>query len=150
MNSKNFFEKSLPFKNSEQKLTSEKLKEKLQDPFYLPTRDEIFRVFKSFKEWSIFCNNPEHPIFEALNQEYLDALNNYFLQQAENFNATKNKPLVILEVGAGDGHLAYFLQEKIKEQKSNKIKILATNLYTKEWKIKSVFPVENISQKKAI
>lgn len=149
MNLKPFSENLLLFE-PEQELTQEELKEKLQDPHYLPTREEIFHTFKSLEEWRAFCNDEKHLIFEALNQEYLDALSDYFLQRAKDFGATENKPLIILEVGAGDGRLTYFLQQKIKEQELNKIKIIATNLNSKQWQIAPVFSVENINQKNAL
>lgn len=162
-------------KEKKRELTPEEIREKLKNPSYLPSREEIFKAFsrkrpkgmdeskwsdekeKAYLEWFRFWNNPEDPVFELWNKEYIENFSDYLKKRAEDFKATKEKPLQILEVGAGNGKLTHFLKEQFEKNKIENIEIRATDsgklmksIEAAGVKIKSHFPVEILDYKKAI
>jgi hypothetical protein len=143
----------------EEELTPEEIREKLEDPFYLPTREEIFKAFyeEAWERWYEFCNKEDDPVFEFWNKEYIDAFSEYLIQRAKEFQSTKEKPLQILEVGAGNGKLTHFLKEQFEKKKIENIVIRATD--SGEWMkpregisqiITPHFPVEILDYKEAL
>lgn len=137
----------------EKEATIEELQEKLRDPGYLPTRQEITDAFPPRDTHfdrclgDRFCRDKEHPVFEFLNQEYIEALADYLEQCVEELGATKDEPITILEVGAGDGRLTHFLKQKLEERSVN-ARIIATD--SGEKGIKPDFPVEKLDYKEAL
>lgn len=152
MNERKSFEDCLIPNQVERELTSKELREKLRDPSYLPTYEDILCAFKKkgpfSHEWSNFLFNEENPVFELLNKEFIDAFGDYLIQRVENFSVTENEPLTILEVGAGNGRLTYFLQQKFEQKIPGKVKIVATD--SGAWELKAFFPVEQLNHKEAL
>ena len=156
MSEKNPLERTLHQK-SERELTPEELKEKILDPSRLPTHEEIAQAFESkgsylekYLDWNKFRVRivQELSTAELLNEEFLEALGDYLSQRAKEFGATENEPLIILEVGAGNGRLTHFLQQKLEERMPGKIKVIATD--SGEKGIKTTFPVQPLEQKAAL
>ncbi|MBM4401765.1 MAG: hypothetical protein FJ044_00775 [Candidatus Cloacimonetes bacterium] len=151
---------SLPeklFSTQEEKSSPKGLWEKLGNAYYLPLHREILTVFarcgdcddyyKLCGEWHRFCRDEKHPVFEFLNQEYIEALTNYLEQRTKELQKTVSELITILEVGAGDGRLTHFLGQKL-EEKGISVKMIATD--TGEEGVESVFPVETLSYKEAL
>lgn len=146
----------------------EAMREQLRDPNFLPTIkyiSEAFRDDKAFDQktwdgkgstmdypnWHHFLIDKNNPVYELLNEEYLNALADYFVERIRELGATKDKPLVILEIGAGDGRLSHFLQKKIDEKSPGLVKIIASD--SGDWEkggVKPRFPVENLRHDEAI
>ena len=94
-------------------------------------------------------------IFEFWNKEYIDALGNYLSRRVEDLGGTEEHPVRILEVGAGNGALTHFLQEKLDADMPGKTVMIAcdseiSNDWVEENKIDSVFPVQKIDHQGAI
>lgn len=134
---------------AERNLTPSELREKLRDPNFLPTRSDISRAFESGKEWNDFCENKEEPVFEFLNEEFITAFSNYLVQRVGGLGAPEDSPITILEVGAGNGRLAHFLQQKLEAKLPGKVKVVAIDS-NNEWSLKPAFPVEKIDHKTAL
>ena len=134
----------------------ESVLEKLRDPNYLPSSQDIFLAFgrnlgRKFQE---FCFDDEHPVYEFLNSEHLTALSDYFALRSSDLGATSEKPLIILEVGAGNGRLSHFLREKLGEDEKGLVEVIATDANvskdTNPYGISPVFPVEHITTDEAL
>lgn len=143
----------------ERELTAEEMRKKLRDPYFLPSFKELARHLTAFRgysrhdigewqKWNDLVSDKEHPIFEFWTKEYIHALSTYLAQRVEALGGTEENPTVILEVGAGDGRLTHFLQEKMNELMPGKVKIIATD--SSDWKIPLAFPVEKMSHNEAL
>ncbi|MDI6603285.1 MAG: hypothetical protein QME57_04235 [Patescibacteria group bacterium] len=144
------FEKS-PSEESpqpERELTPDELRKKLRDPNFLPSHKEIRKAFADWEQWMEFCFDKENPVFEFLNEEYLNALADYFVGKIQEYGASEEKPLVILEIGAGNGRLSHFLQQKLEERAPGQTKVVATD--SGEWRLKRDFPVEQLKHDEAM
>lgn len=152
MSTENPFDKPPIPSQPEKKLSPDELREKLRDPQYLPTHEDISRAFKSrglfSQEWHDFCFDEDNPIFEFLNEEYLSVFSDYLSQRAEVLGASEDSPVTILEVGAGNGRLSHFLQQKLEAKLHGRVKVVATD--SGGWGLKTAFPVETIGHKEAI
>ena len=138
MNEKIPFKEPLSSPETKKELTPGELREKLKDPSFLPTREDIFRVFgMGFEEegWFEFCFDKKNPVFEFLNEEFIESFSDYLSKRAESLEATKDHPITILEVGAGNGRLSYFLQQKLESKNPGKVKVISTE--SGEWDIKT-------------
>ena len=140
---------------TEKRASSEMSGESLYDPMYLPTYDEVEAARTKVlaraggaAEWGWPRDNEGNPIYEFLNKEYLGALGGYLSQRAEAFGVIENDPLTILEVGAGNGRLAHFLQQGFEAQSPGIIRIVATD--SGKSGMRTTFPVEMIDYKKAL
>jgi len=138
-----------------QKFLEQKMKEskdesilKFRDPNFLPTREEIIESFTDYFQWSEFCSDHEKPVFEFLNEDFLDAFADYFVDKIKEYNINKEKPLMVLEIGAGNGRLTHFLQEKLEQKAPGQVKVIATD--SGGWGIKSDFPVEQLEHVEAM
>lgn len=141
--------------NSEKKpeeLTPQEIKEKLKDPTFLPTHADIERAFRRedpySEDWHRYCFDKENPVFEFLNEEFIEAFSDYLSKRAQELGASEDSPVIILEVGAGSGRLTHFLQQKLEAKLPGKVKVVATD--SGEWKLKTAFPVEQIGHKEAL
>ena len=138
--------------NENKELSPQEIREKLKDPSYLPTHREIDRTFKSkdfiSREWSDFCFDEQNPVFEFLNEEFLNAFSDYLSQRAKELGASEEAPITVLEVGAGNGRLTYFLQKKLEERLPGQVKVVASD--SGKWGIKTAFPVDVIEHKEAL
>lgn len=102
---------------------------------YLPTYLEVVEFCKSMKQglsrdW--YKLRKEQNIYEFHNRDYIDAL-------AKALTPYRN----ILEVGAGDGRLSYFLRQRLPDSS-----IVAID--NGSWGIEPVFPVEKMEIDEAL
>jgi len=119
----------------------------------IPTRAEFFEALEAFHgrpingdTFSTYC--VEHGLYEILTQEYLEKLAEY-MEERINFLLQKfPPPIVIVEVGAGDGKLTHFLDEKLKERGVTDYRIVATD--GGKWGIKKLHRVEQETHKEAL
>lgn len=148
MSVETLFDRAPTLSQSEREL----MREKMRDPNFLPTHDDIYQAFKSeeyySEEWHRFCFNEDNPVFEFLNEEFITAFSNYLAERVESLGASEDSPMTILEVGAGNGRLSHFLQQKLKARFSGKVTVVATD--SGEWSLKTAFPVEVIGHKEAL
>lgn len=102
--------------------TSELLKEKLRNPYILPTFEEIRRAFslqtgsQVDHEWLMFClkQDPEFFCFyELINKEFIDLFSEYLVERASIYSGNTETPITVLEVGAGSGRLAHFIRRSL-------------------------------------
>lgn len=138
---------------SERELRPAELRKKLRDPGFLPTHEQIKEAFKDeperWQKWQEFCDDdPNDPVYEFLNAEYVDALADYFVDRARDFNSNPKKPMIILEIGAGNGRLAHFLRQKLVKKAPGVIKVIATD--SGSFKINNKFPVERLNHDEAL
>jgi len=133
---------------AEKELTSEELREKLRDPNFLPTREQTINAFTNHEEWEEFCFDEEEPVYDLYNKEYLNAFTDYFVDRIGEYGASKEKPLVILEIGAGNGRLSHFLEEELNQKVSGQVKVIATD--SGEDAIKADFSVEQLKHDEAM
>jgi hypothetical protein len=126
------------------------------DPFFLPTRAEVNRaigiderdIMDQLQRWhDLFTEGKKHR-FELLTQEFIDQLSDYLIERSSQHASPSGEAFTILEIGAGDGRLAYFLNNKLKEKGINSIQIIATD--SGEWGVSAVVPVEKINDQEAL
>lgn len=143
-------------------LTTDQWIEKLKDSSSLPKYSELNEELKSvfqrnlfikgddpdYEKWKRFVENKESPVYEIWTEEYIEGLSNYLVERAESLQTLGKKPLTVLEVGAGDGKLSHFLQQKLEEKLPGVFKIIATD--SGEDKIKTDCPIEIIDYKQAL
>lgn len=137
----------------ERELRPHELREKMRDPNFLPTRKDIIRAFRPEGhllelEWVQFCHDEENPVYEFLNAEFITAFSNYLAQRVKNLGASEDSPVTILEVGAGNGRLSHFIQQRLAAMLPGKVKVVATD--SGKWGLKTAFPVEAIGHKEAL
>ncbi len=144
--------KENPFKIKESLPHFEQLKNKLENPKYLPMEQEIIDVIIEAGEQKIgncfqeLCDNKEKPIYEFFNQEFINSFSDYLTKRINVLKGDKEF-VSILEVGAGNGKLSYFLSQNQK-LKNLPVKIIPTDNNT--WNIKTDFNVENIGHQEAL
>jgi hypothetical protein len=143
----------------ERELSLEEMRERMRDPYFLPSFRALSKNFERFrepsqyddpewKEWLELVFDRNNPIFEIWTEEYIRAFGNYLAQRVEELGGTEENPTVILEVGAGNGRLTFFLQEKLNEIMPGKVKIVASD--SGDWRIPPAFQVDNIPHKEAL
>jgi len=99
-------------------------------------------------------HNPHGFEFQILTKEFIKSFSDFL---AEEINKIPKEKLNILEVGAGNGRLTYFLKEAIKDKAINK-EIVFRAIDDFSWDsddqpffwTKKIFPVENISVEESI
>lgn len=135
--------------------SQEILRKKMEDPSFLPTRAQIIEAFKmegytriDSNEWNDFLDGPYRGHYEILTQEFIQRLSEYLSTRIEELSVKKNSPVIILEVGAGNGRLTYFLDQQLKKTESGKYEIIATD--SGVWKIKPDFSVEGLEVQDAL
>jgi hypothetical protein len=127
-----------------EKLTPGEVSEKLHDPHFLPaSRQQVIDAFPDWNEFTMFSNRPGDLTFEVLNEEYVDGLVNYLAKKIPS-----DRPLRILEVGAGNGRLTHFLKQKLDAKAPGKVEIVATD--SGEWPLNNAFPVEKLTHQEAL
>lgn len=118
--------------------------ENMKDPSYLPTLEEArsARLYND-EDWLDFCRAQESQLYEIFNQEYVAALASYIVERAREYGATPEKPMTVLEVGAGEGKLAHFLAQECERLAPGLVKIIASTSATTIWSLtKPRYPVE--------
>ncbi len=123
----------------------EELREMLKDLQFLPSRRDILRAFgEDTDAWNRFCvnrdKNGQRLFFELLNTEFIDGLSGYLQTIGERFGVT-DRPLTVLEVGAGNGRLAHFLKERLDK---NKVSYIATD--PGFWGYDNIFPSDSVEK----
>ncbi len=128
------------------------LQKELLNPDFLPTHEHIKNAFGKVlwdeDLWLKFCRNKEFPVYELFNEEYVEALAEYCIERAKEYSSSKENPLVILEIGAGNGRLSHFLGQKLEERAPGQTKIIATD--SGEWNLKKDSFVESLAHKEAL
>ncbi len=128
-----------------------------QDPKFLPSHHWVADAFaKSFDAcgedgawrqlWAQIYDSGRMP-HELLTKEYVEGLTSYLKARAAKYS-TENGFVRILEVGAGDGQLAYFLTRGLRERN---IEYIATD--SDEWgisKMRTASAVEVLDYQAAI
>jgi hypothetical protein len=156
MNNKESSESSSAYDQPEKELNPQQRREKLRDPTYLPTRKDFFCAFESEtqpgelddQEFTSFCFNKENCVYEVLNKEFIESLGNYIFRRVNELGATKDEPLTIIEIGAGNGRLTHFLKAQLEQVVPGKVTMIATD--SVKWGIKTDFPVEKLDHQVAI
>jgi len=137
--------------------TPEALQYLFQDPTFLPSHSFVTDAFgRSFdycgedgdwrQLWSQLYDSGRMP-HELLTKEYIEGLGAYLKTRAEKY-ATGYGPVRIVEVGAGDGQLAYFLQMGLSD---STIEYVATD--SDEWgisRMRTASTVEVLGYQEAI
>lgn len=129
--------------------------ERLADPSYLPSHTDVEEAFSTGKDYwersynfHAFCNDPEHTIYEFVNAEFVQAFGTYLASRAEDMGATEERPVRILEIGAGDGKLTHFLQQQLDQASPGLVQVVATD--SGEWDLPTAYPVEKMDHKTAL
>ncbi len=139
---------------TESSAQTEVLEKIIHDPSYLPSHEDLNfalgvdsdQLMEQLVKWhEIFADNKT---FELLNEEFIDAFTNYLVLRAAELPRNSQKPFIVLEIGAGNGRLSYFLQQKLREKGVEDIHIVASD--SGEWQIEPMFPVEQISHEEAL
>lgn len=127
---------------SEQPLQPEQIRERMiKDPSYLPSHEEVVRGFTEQDRWKDYTKN--NPVYEVLTREFIEALANYLVNRITELSAGKEQPLVIVELGAGDGRLSHFLQAALENKIKGKFNLIPTD--SGKWEaVKPAFPVEKV------
>ena len=123
------------------------------DASRLPSHRDIIAMLDSGRitdfNWRQVCYNGERPIFEFLTAEFINALGGYLSKRIEKIFAIKNQPVVILEIGAGDGRLTHFLRMVLQHLTPRNVQIIATDSGAWE-RIRPVFHVERLKYQDAL
>ncbi|MBA7496077.1 hypothetical protein ES702_06675 [subsurface metagenome] len=129
----------------EDDISPQEIREHLNNPNYLPSHDDVVRAFgnKWSEDWHFYFFNKETPRFELLNQEFIESLSSYLNTRVEELGATQEKPVTILDVGAGDGRLTHFISKSLQTKSLGKFQMIAVD--DGERGIKPNFPVEQVS-----
>lgn len=132
--------------------TPDEIREKLVDPAFLPTFSELVRAFSPGEGpqryyWDDYCESSG--AWEILTEEFIGALGDHLLTSAEKYGASPEKPLVVLEVGAGNGRLTHFLGEFLDKKAPGVFAAIATDNGEAE-EAKPVFPVDIIDFQDAL
>lgn len=128
------------------------MKEKLKDPAYLPSRADVKLAFgnKWTEEWHRYFFNNTRSEFELLTKEFVNALRDYLVQRLKELKISEDQPIKILEVGAGRGRLAHFLQSALEEAAPGRFSIIATDS-GKDARTRQVdFPVVKVDLEKSL
>lgn len=134
----------------------ERMKDNLKNPSYLPNYKELKKYFSDVPEHSTECKNwrefvdEDYKIYEIYTQEFIEKFSNFLLEQIKELKK-EGQPIIILEVGAGNGRLTHFLGDKLKEMPSDLAKCIAVD--SGESKIKEAFletTIEKIDYKEAL
>ncbi|MBI3255803.1 MAG: hypothetical protein HYZ63_02430 [Candidatus Andersenbacteria bacterium] len=138
----------------------QELGKKLHDPAYLPSLKELKDYFDYQwhegdkdgwynylgKEWERFSKDGikhhEKVRYEVLTREHIQGLGKYIANRAAEYKASEEKPLKVLEVGAGDGRLTHFLSQELP----GSVDVVATDSFSNE--IVSDFPVDIVRDDK--
>ncbi len=121
-----------PNKNIE--LRREQIREKMKDPKFLPTRVELIKACEDeathrysdneFSELVSFGGMYQNQ-YEILTQEFVESLSKYFSERIKKYYS--DKPITLLEIGAGKGRLSHFIQEELNKSIQGKFNIIATD-----------------------
>ncbi|EKD65967.1 MAG: hypothetical protein ACD_49C00072G0004 [uncultured bacterium (gcode 4)] len=91
--------------------------EHIKNPWYLMGLDELKKLYKQGLWDDYVHHNPNWSEFQILTKEFINSLSNFLVEKIESI---PEKLINILEVGAGNGRLTYFLKNTIVEKLKNK------------------------------
>jgi hypothetical protein len=115
--------------------------ERLKDPLYLPTRDEVTRAFT-------FVHDPKYDfgpttdfriflldvfdgrVYEYPTKEYINGLGDYIASRGQELGITADNPATILEVAAGSGRITHFLNNSLTETHPGLFRTVAIDNFT--------------------
>lgn len=116
---------------------------------FLPTRKHVEDAFGGDDTlWLRYNSDKGHYVYEMLTQEYVASLAQEVIRQFDTIVNEKEGPVVVLEVGAGNGRLTHFLQAELEKDQPGKFKVIATD--SGEWSLKSDYEVELIDHRAAL
>ena len=125
------------------------LMKKICDPAYLPSHYNLQLAFGTggFKPGGLgrFCWKNRH---EVINREFVADLAEYFAERIRLYSASSKETIRILEVGAGNGQLGYFLQKSLDRIQPRASKITVTD--NGSGKISSPLPIEHVDVEEAL
>ena len=123
--------------------TDEEILERLRDPLYLPTKDEVDRSFSFLPSLLDFIDNPKitdfhrfifsvfkNSIYEYPTQEYIKGLGSYITSRINELGASRENPITILEIAAGSDRIAHFLGEQLDKTTPGTSKVIATDNFS--------------------
>lgn len=133
-------------------------REKLDQLYYLPDFEEIHKGFKQLDRsesgnWMMhddfdkYCK--ENNLFEIFNKEYIRLLANYLKERIEQYGATPEKPITILEVGAGNGRLTHFLDKAVRKLEIADL-VSMKAIDNGKWEIKPMVNVRKMETEEAL
>lgn len=111
----------------------------------LPSNDEIQQLWTALYYPSKLRN---YIYDELLSKEYIVGLGAYLAQRVEELGGTNERPLMILETGAGDGRLTHFLRVSLESLSPGKSHLVATD--KGQMKIPIHHPVEVLDYREAL
>jgi hypothetical protein len=141
-------------------LALRRVREAMKDPNYLPSYKVLSKCLRNFqsgayrqnieeaRKWDELVEDKKRPIFEIWTKEYINSLSNYLKDRIKELGGSKKTPITILEVGAGDGRLAHFIQERLNKVIPGHAKVVASD--SGDWEVPPAFSVENITNKEAV
>ncbi|MCX6723327.1 MAG: hypothetical protein NT094_04680 [Candidatus Staskawiczbacteria bacterium] len=135
----------------------EKMQDKLKDPSYLPNCDELRTYFGAVprystedRNWKEFVDE-DYKIYEIYTQEFIERFSIFLAEQIKKLKKD-DQPTTILEVGAGNGRLAHFLNNRLKDISPDLARCVATDSGANESKeaFPGETPVEKLDYKEAL
>ncbi|MFH0863957.1 MAG: hypothetical protein V1858_02640 [Candidatus Gottesmanbacteria bacterium] len=127
------------------------LLKRLQDPVYLPALAEVNELLELNKAVKVSMGKfeQEHSIYEFWTREYIETLSGYLKERIISLRLRDKKIITILDTGAGDGRLCYFLRmSKNLSPLLDICRIIASD--NGSWKITPQFHVEKLDYKEAL
>src|SRR5258708_17522191 len=129
---------------------------KLLDHNYLPSRQEIVDVIKlrdkdresrriAFEKYDELREIGH----ELLSKEFIQALGNYLESRIAQYKRN-DQPITVLEVGAGNGRLGYFLQQQLNSKIPSQFKYFTTDFPYEEENTfgPALSPIDNVPVEK--
>lgn len=118
-------------------------------PSYRSMEDELRYALQQGVSAADIDNKLGHGnAYEFWNVQYIDALCSYIAGRTEELAASEDDPLRLLELGAGNGQLSYFINEGLAAKASGTVAVICTD--SQRSQIKQVFPVEAIDCAEAV
>lgn len=117
------------------------------DERFLPTIDQIRLAFSLDdeehvrREWNSFVRNPRGS-HEILTREYVNGLAAYLVERTKLIDVDISNMGLVLEVGAGEGSLAYFINAALRNM--SKFRVIPTDSKMGWIKEETTFPVEKL------
>lgn len=115
----------------------------------LPTRAQILHALDFYTGNSDTAQHycKDHDWFEVFNREYVRELAVHLSQRIQE-HSTPEKEQVILELGAGDGRLTYFLKEELAALRVRNVQMYAVD--DGDWSITAHYPIEHMKYDEAL
>lgn len=138
-------------KRQEEHERSERSREALRDLTYLPNRADIAEAFPEHRRdnaWWQYCHDPSSQHFEVLTREYVAGLGGYLAKRAIELQYSEDRPMRVVEVGAGNGRLSHFLNRHLTDNNPGLAIVLPID--SGQWNIQPTFPVETMTHARAL